>query len=144
MIYPGNIPHDFKTRRSTYSPLSMGDATDQTSPMSSPSLSPHVSPSMRGRYAGEGLPSWHLSDGHPPQSSLSEHNPYLHHVNSPRSGPTSPPRHIQHRGTGTRPSQKSHSIQMSTSHHRSSIEVLKTLLRKKACWSQARTISRFF
>lgn len=139
MIYPGNIPHDFKTTRSTYSPLSMGDATDQTSPMSSPSLSPHVSPSMRGRYAGEGLPSWHLSDGHPPQGSLSEHNPYLHHVNSPRSGPTSPPRHVQHRGTGTRPSQKSHSIQLATSHHRSSIEVLKTLLRKKACLYEPET-----
>ena len=141
MIYPGNIPHDFKTRRSTYSPLSLGDATDQTSPMSSPSLSPHVSPSMRGRYAGEGLPSWHLSDGYPPQGSLSEHHPYFHshHHNSPRSGPTSPPRHVQHRGTGTRPSQKTHSMQLPTAHHRSSIEVLKTLLRKKACLYEPET-----
>jgi len=143
--------------------------TEQTSPMSSPPVSPYVSPSMNPRHGGDGQPPhWHLSDTkdyHPETSSSHHHR--LHSM--PQSIPehpssssghhhshsyTSPPRHMQqqhspssthhhhhhHHQMYPRRSGSKHPGSSPSSHsHRSSTEVLKTLLRKKACLYEPET-----
>ncbi|KAL9179873.1 hypothetical protein ACHAXT_007843 [Thalassiosira profunda] len=166
--YPATPYHDAKHRSSmeSYSPVSMGDSyTDKTSPMSSPSLSPYVSPSMNPRRHHGEPPTWSLSDGNdyhsetsPPQrlhlqlpQSIPEHqrhdpaNPA--HRGHHSYGPTSPPRHPppggghqhHHSMYARRPGPKPHASSQVPLHHRSSMEVLKTLLRKKACLYEPET-----
>lgn len=100
-----------------YSPTfsAAGDSlrTDRTSPMSSPSLSPHASPFTlsRGRPPGgdRGPPVWRLSEPTPPDHRPGPPHPRRRHP-ADRPAPPAP-------GAGPR----------------AATEVLKTLLRKKAC-----------
>jgi hypothetical protein len=139
--------------------------TERTSPMSSPSLSPHVSPSMhssRGsRHHGDGCPTpppaWHLSDSssneyyyHPRhhhraypylQRSIPEENRHEHPDGHDRyyrrgGGSDYAVHHQQHHHHGVGGGPRSMPTMV---HHRSPIEILKTLLRKKACLYEPET-----
>ena len=166
IMYPSTPYHDTKPR---YSSSSIGgNSTDQTSPMSSPSVSPYVSPSINPlrKQDGHQPPIWQLdSNAYHSDSpslhhriylnsmprSIPEHSHHYHHHS--RSDPTSPPRHFhspasgghhQHSMYHRRPGAKSHTGSPPSSltpghHHRSPTEVLKTLLRKKACLFEPET-----
>lgn len=157
-----------------FSPLSLCDSTDQTTPLSSPSMSPHITP-MQGHQEP---PMWQLSqspgnnvnvdsNGFPHSQATPPHfrtpepvrnYPPVHKVygharvpqgyiqpRSYNSGPMSPPR-LQH-GSNVNPHQhhigqsNRTSLSSSGAMNRSSVEVLKTLLRKKACLYEPETSS---
>ena len=173
---PLHSPRMYSTPHHPYdcfSPLSLCDSTDQTTPLSSPSMSPHVAPMLGHRDP----PTWQLSpmptnamdldlnDVHS-ESAQSRIRPAEHlrnfYQNAPQvyghnrtpqgyihprygsSGPSSPPRqlhassstlHQQHTGPSRRTTISSGPV------NRSPTEVLKTLLRKKACLYEPETSS---
>lgn len=133
-----------------YSPLSIGESTGQTSAisMSPMSLSPYASPYTKPRNASDGNspnpPTWLLDT-----NEFHTEPPAMHHNSHSRppqslnfnSGTLSPKQHSsiesrhQHSASGHRPGLKPHSTSCPQVplHQRSCTEVLKTLLRKKAC-----------
>ncbi|KAL3778285.1 hypothetical protein ACHAWO_006853 [Cyclotella atomus] len=158
-----------------FSPLSLCDSTDQTTPLSSPSMSPHITP-MQGHHEP---PMWQLSSSpsntmnvdsnefhsqHAPQrmrppeqirnNNFYQFGPQVYnqnrvpqgyiHPRSYSSGPASPTKqhhvpnagpHHHHAAQSRRP------VPPSGPMNRSSTEVLKTLLRKKACLYEPDTSS---
>ncbi|KAL7480968.1 hypothetical protein ACHAW6_006648 [Cyclotella cf. meneghiniana] len=163
-----------------FSPLSLCDSTDQTTPLSSPSMSPHITPLQMPIQNHQEPPMWQLTpspsnmnidtnDIHSQsatqrlrpsepirsfyQQGPANHRGYSHprapqafmHPRPYSSGPVSPPKQFltsnasphqhhpaQPRRTGLSPSGPL---------MRSSTEVLKTLLRKKACLYEPDTSS---
>ncbi len=140
----------------TYSPLSIGESTGQTSATSlSPmSLSPHASPYANPKSSGSSPspPPWVLDanevHSEPPTMRHNVHSRLPQSLNL-NSGTLSPKqqssqenhRHAHSSNTAHRPSLKSHSSSTPQVplHQRSSTEVLKTLLRKKACLYEPET-----
>ena len=140
----------------TYSPLSIGESTGQTSATSlSPmSLSPHASPYVNPRSSGNSPnpPAWVLDanefHSEPPtiRQNLHSRPPQSLNLNSGTLSPKQQPlqeshRHPQSSSTPLRPGPKpmSSSTPQVPLHQRSSTEVLKTLLRKKACLYEPET-----
>lgn len=142
-----------------YSPLSIGESTGQTSATSlSPmSLSPHASPYLNPRSSTNGNspkpPTWLLDanefHSEPPtmRHNLQSRPPQSFHINSGTLSPNQHSPQESHRGhpltanTAHRPGPKLHSSSTPQVplHQRSSTEVLKTLLRKKACLYEPET-----
>lgn len=141
----------------TFSPLSIGESTGQTSATSlSPmSLSPHASPYVNPRSSNSVDPPTWLLDANefhsessptlrqnlhsrPPQSLNFSYGTLSPKQNSPQE---SQHRHPQSSNTAHRPGPKAHSSSAPQVplHQRSPTEVLKTLLRKKACLYEADT-----
>lgn len=160
-------PHPYEC----FSPLSLCDSTDQTTPLSSPSMSPHITP-MQGHHEP---PTWQLSSSpsqmnvdsigfhsqpprfRPPESIRNFYQPgppacghnrapqgYIH-PRSYGSGPVSQQK--QHHGSNASPHQhhpgqpRRTGLAASGPMNRSPTEVLKTLLRKKACLYEPDTSS---
>ena len=149
------------------SSMATDQTSPMSSPSLSPHVSPGMHP--RKHPHGEGPPMWQLSDEfhsepHPrlhqlPQSIPEHHlqEQFAHHHQSPYMrphGPTSPQRHSHspsssgshhnsmystRRQVGGPRSHSSPSSAQVPMHHRSSTEVLKTLLRKKACLYEPET-----
>jgi hypothetical protein len=142
----------------TFSPLSIGESTGQTSATSlSPmSLSPHASPYVNPRSSSNGSspnpPTWLLDayefHSEPPtmRHNLQSRPPQSFNINSGTLSPKQPSpqeslRHPHSSNTALRPGPKTHSSSAPQVplHQRSSTEVLKTLLRKKACLYEPET-----
>mmetsp|Transcript_29649 Transcript_29649/g.45871 ORF Transcript_29649/g.45871 Transcript_29649/m.45871 type:complete len:771 (-) Transcript_29649:142-2454(-) len=139
----------------TYSPLSIGESTGQTSATSlSPmSLSPHASPYVNPRSSGSSPspPPWMLDanefHSEPPTMRHNLHSRPPQSLNF--NGTLSPNQHSSQdcnrhplsSNTAHRPGPKPHtsSTPQVPLHQRSSTEVLKTLLRKKACLYEPET-----
>lgn len=154
-----------------FSPLSLCDSTDQTTPLSSPSMSPHFT-SMQGHHEP---PTWQLSSSPSPSSMNMDSNGFQ--SQPPRFRPPEPIRNF-HQGhqiygynrspqgyihprsySGPVVPPKQHHVSNATPHqhhvvqprrvgpaangpmNRSPTEVLKTLLRKKACLYEPDTSS---
>lgn len=174
MMY--SVPHH---TLECFSPLSLCDSTDQTTPLSSPSMSPHVTPLQMPMQSHQEPPMWRLSPS-PNNVNLGSNDYHLqstpprfrppepvrnfyqaaynqqgfgHHRAAPQaymhsrpygSSQTSPPKpyqsntspHQHHAGQPRRPG-----LGAGCPLNRSSTEVLKTLLRKKACLYEPDTSS---
>ena len=134
-----------------FSPLSIGESTGQTSATSlSPiSLSPHASPFVNPRSSvnSPNPPLWSLDanefHSEPPAMRLNNNNSRPPQSLSMSTGAMSPKQQSHHHSTNIthRPSSKPHSLAAPQAgpHQRSSTEVLKTLLRKKACLFEIET-----
>jgi len=128
----------------------LSDANEYHSEPSSPHHRLHS-------HLPQSIPEHHRHEPDNP-AHYSHHHSYTtsHHGNNTRSGPTSPPRHLHSQSVGNhhhhhhhnsmysrRPGPKPYGTGPPTSHtplhHRSSMEVLKTLLRKKACLYEPET-----